>query len=53
MWGLGLDPGPLKENLVLLTTEPSVQPSWFFVVVGFGFCFLRQGLCNSSRLGTM
>ena len=26
MWVLELNPGPLKEQLVLLTSEPSFQP---------------------------
>ena len=30
-----LNPGPLEEQSVLLTTEPSLQPHFFF--------FLRQG----------
>ena len=27
MWLLGLELGPLEEQLVLLTTEPSLQPN--------------------------
>jgi hypothetical protein len=32
MWMLGIESGPLEEQSVLLTTEPSLQPQRFVFV---------------------
>ena len=58
MWVLGIEPGPLEEQSVLLTPEPSSSPwdiYFLFVEILFGrFCrvaFLSQNLPSVTHSG--
>ena len=54
MWCWEMNPGPLEEQPVLLTAEPSLWPiGLIFVVVCLGFCFvhLRWGSHDVALAG--
>jgi hypothetical protein len=42
MWVLGIEPGPLEEQQMLLTTEPSLQPYYLFLFCLFVCLFVLR-----------
>ena len=44
--GLSYNVGPLEEQSVLLTTEPSLQPPPFFLKTGFSLCHFALPVLN-------
>lgn len=51
MWGWQLNPGPLQEQVVLISPEPSLWPcTGLFIAVLFGSCFISLAVMPAGFL---